>query len=73
MVGGGADADAAAGAALGGAGVAIRAVRSWARIERALRLSEPLPPPNGLYVVAVAVVVAAAVIVGIALGGLLSA
>lgn len=61
------------GAALGGAGVAVRAARSWARIERALRLSRPLPPPNGLYVVAVAVVVAAAVIVGIALSGLLHA
>lgn len=58
-------------AALGGAVVAIRGARSWARIERALRLGEPLPPPSGLFVVAAAVVVAAVVVAGIAVGGLI--
>ena len=57
-------------AVLGGAVVAIRAARSWARVERALRLGEPLPPPGALFVVAAVVVVAAAVMAGIALGGL---
>lgn len=57
-------------ASVGGAGVALRAARSWAHIERALRLGRPLPPPNGLFVVAVAVVLVAAAIVGIAVSGL---
>ncbi len=58
-------------AALGGAGVALRAARSWAHIERALRLGQPLPPPNGLFVVAAAVVIVAVAVVGLAVSGLL--
>jgi len=58
-------------AVLGGAVVAIRGARSWARIERALRLGEPLPAPSGLFVVAATVVVAAAVMAGIAVAGLI--
>jgi putative membrane protein len=35
-------------ACLGGALLAVRAVTSWARVERALRLRQPLPSPRAL-------------------------
>ena len=44
---------------LGGAALAIRALRSWARVERALRLRRPLPAPRSLAMLATGVVVLA--------------
>lgn len=44
---------------LGGAGLAIRALLSWARVERALRLKQPLPAPRSLAMLATGVVVLA--------------
>lgn len=44
---------------LGGAVLSIRAVRSWARVERALRLRQPLPAPRSLAMLATGVVVLA--------------
>lgn len=55
-------------ACLGGAALAVSALFSWRRIERALRLDQPLPPPLALPwlvggVVVVAVVLAVYAIV----------
>jgi putative membrane protein len=44
---------------LGGAALAVRAVRSWARVERALRLKQPLPSPRSLTMLATGVVLLA--------------
>jgi putative membrane protein len=44
---------------LGGAALAVRALRSWARVERALRLKQPLPAPRSLAMLATGVVVLA--------------
>jgi putative membrane protein len=44
---------------LGGAALAVRALRSWARVERALRLRQPLPAPRSLPMLATGVVVLA--------------
>ncbi|MEO6413792.1 MAG: DUF202 domain-containing protein [Pedococcus sp.] len=44
-------------ACLGGAALAARAVAAWARVERALRLNEPLPAPRALVALAGGVVV----------------
>ncbi|MEP6856114.1 MAG: DUF202 domain-containing protein [Pedococcus sp.] len=46
-----------AAACIGGAALAVRAVRAWAKIERALRLREPLPAPGALVALAGGVVV----------------
>lgn len=46
-----------AAACLGGAALAVRAVAAWARVERALRLREPLPAPRALFALAGGVVV----------------
>lgn len=45
---------------LGGGVLSVRSVRSWARIERALRLRQPLPEPRSLAMLASGVVVLAA-------------
>ena len=45
---------------LGGAALAVRALRSWAKVERALRLRQPLPPPRSLAILATGGVVLAA-------------
>jgi putative membrane protein len=45
---------------LGGGALAVRAVRSWARVERAMRLRQPLPSPRSLVVLAGGVVLLAA-------------
>ena len=63
---------AAAAACLIGGGLAVRAVRGWARVERALRLHKPLPPPHGLYVLALCVVVLALLLTGALLRDALS-
>jgi putative membrane protein len=44
---------------LGGAALAVRAVAGWARVERALRLRQPLPPPRSLAILAGGVVLLA--------------
>jgi len=44
---------------LGGAALSVRAVRSWARVERALRMRQPLPAPRSLAMLATGVVVLA--------------
>ncbi len=46
-----------AAACLGGAALAVRAVAAWSRVERALRLREPLPAPRALVALAGGVVV----------------
>jgi putative membrane protein len=46
-----------AAACLGGAALAARAVAAWARVERALRLRQPLPAPRALVALAGGVVV----------------
>ena len=46
-----------AAACIGGAALAIRAVRAWAGVERALRLRQPLPSPRALMALAGGVVV----------------
>jgi putative membrane protein len=46
-----------AAACLGGAALAVRAVAAWARVERALRLRQPLPAPRALVVLSGGVVV----------------
>jgi putative membrane protein len=46
-----------AAACIGGAAVAVRAVDAWARVERALRLRQPLPSPRALTILAGGVVV----------------
>ncbi|KQU68547.1 hypothetical protein ASC58_07430 [Phycicoccus sp. Root101] len=48
-----------AAACLGGATLSLRAVGAWARVERALRLRQPLPAPCALGVLAGGVVVLA--------------
>ena len=58
-------------ACLGGALLAVRSVTSWARVERALRLREPLPSPRSLVMLSGGVVVFAALAVVLALGELL--
>jgi putative membrane protein len=45
-----------AAACLGGGALAVRAVTGWARVERALRLREPLPAPRALATLAGGVV-----------------
>lgn len=45
---------------LGGGALAVRSLLSWARVERALRLREPLPAPRSLAMLAGGVVVLAA-------------
>lgn len=45
----------------------MRAVVSWARVERALRLREPLPAPRSLFVLAAGVVLLAALTLVLAL------
>jgi len=47
-----------------GGGLALRAVRGWARVERALRLGQPLPAPHGLYLLALSVTVLALLLCG---------
>ena len=59
-------------ACLGGALLAVRAVTSWARVERALRLREPLPSPRALVSLAGGVIVFAVVAVMLAVLELLS-
>lgn len=49
-----------AAACVGGGALAVRAVRSWARVERALRLRQPLPSPRSLAILAGGVVLLAA-------------
>lgn len=46
---------------------AVNALMSWRRVERAMRLGEPLPGPTALRWLVGAVVIAAAVIVGFAI------
>jgi len=46
-----------AAACIGGAVLAVRAVVAWARVERALRLTRPLPAPQALLYLAGGVVV----------------
>jgi putative membrane protein len=43
----------------GGGALAVRSVVSWARVERSLRLREPLPAPRSLFVLAAGVVLLA--------------
>lgn len=43
----------------GGGALAVRSVVSWAKVERALRLREPLPAPRSLFVLAAGVVLLA--------------
>ncbi|MGE9808372.1 MULTISPECIES: YidH family protein [unclassified Janibacter] len=56
-----------AGSCLGGAALAVRAVRGWARAERALRLREPLPSPRSLPFLAIGVSLFAAATLALAL------
>ena len=49
-----------AAACVGGGALSLRAVGAWARVERALRLRQPLPPPRALNVLAGGVVLLAA-------------
>ncbi len=56
-----------AAACLGGGALALRTVRAWARVERALRLSRPLPSPRALAFLAGGVVLLAALTVTLAL------
>ena len=56
-----------AAACLGGAALAARAVAAWARVERALRLRQPLPAPRALVALASGVVVLGALTLVLAL------
>ena len=56
-----------AAACLGGAALAARAVAAWARVERALRLRQPLPAPGALVALASGVVVLGALTLVLAL------
>jgi putative membrane protein len=56
-----------AAACLGGGALAVRAVRGWARVERALRLNEPLPAPRSLAMLAGGVVIFAGLALVLAL------
>jgi putative membrane protein len=49
-----------AAACIGGGVLALRAVLAWARVERALRLRQPLPSPRALVTLAGGVIVLAA-------------
>ena len=49
-----------AAACAGGGALAVRAVAGWARVERALRMRQPLPAPRALATLAGGVVVFAA-------------
>lgn len=49
-----------AAACVGGGALSLRTVGAWARVERALRLRQPLPAPRALTVLAGGVVVLAA-------------
>jgi putative membrane protein len=49
-----------AAACLGGGMLAVRAVTAWARVERALRMRQPLPSPRALVTLAGGVIVLAA-------------
>lgn len=60
------DAVAVAACVLGG-GLAVRAATGWMRVERALRLAEPLPAPRALLVQAAVVGVLALVLAGVVL------
>jgi putative membrane protein len=51
----------------GGGALAVRAVASWAKVERALRLRQPLPAPRSLFVLAAGVVLLAALTLVLAL------
>ena len=48
-----------AAACIGGGALALRTVGAWARVERALRLKQPLPSPRALGVLAGGVVLLA--------------
>ena len=48
-----------AAACLGGGALSLRTVAAWARVERAMRLRRPLPPPRALAFLAGGVVVLA--------------
>jgi putative membrane protein len=56
-----------AGACVAGAALSVRAVRGWARAERALRLGEPLPAPRSLPLLAVGILVLAVATLALAL------
>jgi putative membrane protein len=51
----------------GGGAVAVRSVRGWARVERALRLRQPLPAPRTLAVLASGVVLLAVLSLALAI------
>lgn len=57
-------------ACLFGGVIAVNALFGWQRNERALRLGTPLPPPTALKWLVAGVVVAAAILVGYAIGQL---
>ena len=56
-----------AGACVGGGALAVRALSAWARVERALRLRQPLPAPRAVVALAVGVLVLAALTLVLAL------
>jgi putative membrane protein len=56
-----------AAACVGGGLLAVRAVNAWARVERALRLGQPLPSPRALVLLGGGVVVLAVLTVVLAL------
>ena len=56
-----------AGACIGGAALAVRAVAAWARVERALRLGQPRPAPRALVALAAGIVVLGALTLVLAL------
>lgn len=52
---------------VGGGAVAVRSVAGWARVERALRLRQPLPTPRTLAVLASGVVLLAVLSLALAI------
>jgi putative membrane protein len=56
-----------AAACVGGGLLSVRAVSAWARVERALRLRQPLPSPRALVLLAGGVVVLAILTVVLAI------
>ena len=56
-----------AAACVGGGALAVRAVTAWARVERALRLRQPLPAPRALLALAAGVVLLGGLTVVLAL------
>ncbi len=56
-----------AGACVAGAALSIRAVRGWAKVERALRLKQPLPAPRTLPLLSVGILVLAVATLALAL------